>query len=291
MFTASSPQLPDLRLRLNRSRHRQSCANEPTYREASRSHRTSNDINQALAVIRIRELTSKSWSGAAEKVACRKLIASADQFSGVTFRSSLVSSIICNNTTNNCQSPPPLQIRVADSISIQIGPNTSYLEFGDLRSSYDASGVFSAQSSSLFSISLQLLLHNQPQIPSQSMALIEILYLSYSRSTELPHGNCGYSPTSKSIQDFCESMFTRTTLPPSPCSASSPSHSLYMSSTSRRKSSYCCLICLRALQRRVSRVQSRSRNPYRVDFMGGPANSTFRRWAGGLSSIYLYNMT
>jgi len=37
-------------------------------------------------------------------------------------------------TTDNCQPPPQLQIRVADFISIQSGPNTLSLESGDLRS-------------------------------------------------------------------------------------------------------------------------------------------------------------
>ena len=37
-------------------------------------------------------------------------------------------------TTNNCQPPPQLQIRVADSMTIPKDLNTLLLEFGDLRS-------------------------------------------------------------------------------------------------------------------------------------------------------------
>ena len=45
---------------------------------------------------RLGELTSKSSSGITEEVASTKLIASADQSTGVDFRVSLVSSIISN---------------------------------------------------------------------------------------------------------------------------------------------------------------------------------------------------
>ncbi|PVH69357.1 hypothetical protein DL98DRAFT_174194 [Cadophora sp. DSE1049] len=95
----------------------------------------------------------------------------------LSFRWSFVSSS-STTTTNNCQPPPQLQIRVADFISIQEGPNTSFLELGDLRSCFDASDAFGAKSSSLSPTSLQLLLHNSPSQPTSNSVTVKGFRLS-----------------------------------------------------------------------------------------------------------------
>jgi hypothetical protein len=121
---------------------------------------------------------------------CRMVYVHAPHYSELSLEPRLFSSST-TTPTNNSQPPPPRQIRVADFVSIQKAqiPHFWSLEICGVDSTpltrLAPSPVHFLRH--LYNFSSTTLLHNQPQIPSQPKALIEIMFLSCCRSTELLH--------------------------------------------------------------------------------------------------------